>query len=88
MTYIVTFEIGSEENLKDIENLLKSYPGYCPIHKNCWAIASDKMPLDIHNELRKALASGDRLFVIRSGTQAAWSNSYGKQYDEWLKKNL
>jgi len=87
-TYIVTFETASQENLEKIEKLLKTYPGYCPIHKYCWAIFSDSKPIDIHNHLKQALGLNDRLFVIRSGTMAAWSNSYGEQHDEWLKKNL
>ena len=88
MTYIITFEIASKENLQKMENLLKTYSGFCPIHKYCWSIISEKKPTEIHNHLREALAPNDRLFVIRSGTEAAWSNAYSKKHDDWLKKNL
>jgi hypothetical protein len=32
--------------------------------------------------------SGARIFVVRSGTEAAWINTYGDKNSEWLKKYL
>jgi hypothetical protein len=86
--YIVTFEPLSEASCLKIKQQLKTYPHYCPIHKYCWAIMSDKKSKDIRDDLGKIVQPGERLFVIRSGTEAAWRNSYGEKNNEWLKKNL
>lgn len=67
---------------------MKTLGGYCPINTNCWAIISDKTPVEVHNSLKAALQPSDRLFVIRSGTAAAWSNAFGEVNSEWLKKHL
>ena len=87
-TYIVTFEVSSDETRQKLRSLLKAYGGYCPIHKYCWAIRTDKKAKEIRDNLSQALQSGDRIFVIRSGTEAAWRNSYGELNNTWLKEKL
>jgi len=86
-TYIVSFEVTNLNAAAFVE-ALKSYNGYCPISSVCWAIRTDKTAVQVRDHLRAFLAATDRLFVVRSGTEAAWNNSYGPKYDEWLKTNL
>lgn len=86
--YVVTFEaadVGVRQLLRD---RLKTYPRYCPIHKHCWAIMTDQKAVEVRDYLSALLGPKDRLFVVRSGTEAAWRNSYGPKNNEWLKKNL
>ena len=88
-TYIVTFEIASQDTITAIRDYLKTtYSTYCPIHKYCWAIITKHSAVEIRNDLSKLIQPSDRLFVIRSGTEAAWKNSYGEDHNKWLKKNL
>jgi hypothetical protein len=87
-TYIVTFEVNDASRKSALKEKLKQYDGFCPIHDNCWAILSDQTPAQIQEFLGKALASQDRIFVIRSGTHAAWRNTYGKKNSNWLKERL
>lgn len=87
-TYIVSFQLESQESLKELHKLLKSYAGYCPINDTLWAITSDKSALDIVNYLKSTLRVNDRLFLIRSGTEASWLNTYGEENTTWLKKYL
>jgi hypothetical protein len=49
---------------------------------------TDKKATEIRDSLGRVMQSGERVFVIRSGTEAAWRNSYGEKNNEWLKKNL
>ena len=89
-TYIVTFYVQS--SIRDaLIKKLKEYNGYCPIHNNCWAILSDKTPMDILNNLNESVSESGgmySIFVIKSSVNAAWINAYGEKHDEWLKKNL
>ena len=87
-TYIVTFEVNNATRQSALEKKLKEYESYCPIHNNCWAIISDETPLQILNFFDEVLSAPDRVFIIRSGTHAAWVNSYGTKHDEWLKDEL
>jgi len=86
--YVVTFETHSDESRERVRTQLKTYPHFCPIHKYCWAILTDKKAKDIRNDVAAKLDKGERLFVIRSGTEAAWRNTFGDKNSEWLKENL
>jgi len=87
-SYIVTFEVAKAEVKTALKDLLKSYGSYCPINETSWAIKTDKTATQVRDHLIPAIETGDRLFVIRSGTEAAWRNSYGDKFTDWLKKNL
>ncbi len=87
--YIVTFETESETSLQQVNKLLKtSYKFYCPIHEYCWAIKTDETAVQVRDKLMKLSTGAERVFVIRSGIEAAWLNSYGDKNNKWLQTNL
>jgi len=81
-TYIVSFDIDDAVRKAAFKEKLKSYATYCPINNHCWAIVTDKKAIEM------ALLATDRMFVIRSGTEAAWVNPFAEANTEWLKKYL
>ena len=87
-TYIVTFEVNDADRKNALKEKIQQYDGYCAIHDNCWAVLSDQTPSQIRDVLDVALASSDRIFVIRSGTYSAWRNTYGDKTSKWLKEKL
>ncbi|WP_155635533.1 hypothetical protein [Burkholderia territorii] len=84
----MSFEVAKEETRTKVREALKTFSGYCPINRTCWAILSDKKAAEVRDIVAEGLEAGDRIFVIRSGTAAAWKNSYGEKNTAWLKKNL
>jgi len=86
--YVVTFEVASPAIRQKLHDRLKTYRTRCPIHKHCWAIVTDQTAREIRDYLKQVLLPRDRLFVVRSGTEAAWRGSYGPTHDDWLKKYL
>ena len=86
--YIVTFETESTESRNQIVDTLKSYGTYCPVNLSCWAIKTDESATQIRDRLMQILDKNERAFVIRSGTEAAWFNSYGAKHDGWMKEHL
>ena len=86
--YIVTFQTDSEASRSRVVEVLQTYSSYCPIHSYCWAIKTEEKALQVCDKIKKLLASTERAFVVRSGTEAAWLNSYGEKHDNWLKENL
>ena len=88
-TYVITFDVAADRTRELIRDYLKStYSTYCPIHKYCWAIVTADPAVKIRDKLSGFLNADDRLFIVRSGTEAAWRNSYGEDHNKWLKKNL
>ena len=87
-TYIVSFDIDDAVRKAAFKEKLKSYATYCPINNHCWAIVTDKKAIEIRDFLKMALLATDRMFVIRSGTEAAWVNPFAEANTEWLKKYL
>lgn len=87
-TYIVSFEVGDLEKKETLKEKLRKYGIYCPIDDNCWAIVTDETPVQILNGLSEIVDTSDRIFVVRSGTYAAWQNAYGEKNTEWLKEHL
>lgn len=86
--YIVTFEVSDISRKSQLKEKLKQYDMYCPIHDNCWAIVTDQTAVQVREFVDAVLNSADRIFVIRSGSEAAWRNTYGDQNSNWLKKHL
>ena len=87
-TFIITFDVDDPARLLALKKRMQAYNGYCPIHKNCWAIVSKQTPAEIRDDLSRALSLDDRVFIIRSGVQAAWRNPYSNKNSEWLKERL
>lgn len=87
LCYIVSFDASPLTRPKLIERL-KAYGSFCPITEHTWAVLTDQSAPQVRDYLMEALSSADRLFVVRSGTEAGWRNSFGEKHDEWLKKYL
>lgn len=86
--YIVTFQTNSESSSDGVHKILMSYGNYCPIHDYCWAIQTYEKATQVRDKIQRVLKPDERVFVVRSGTEAAWFNSYGEKNNNWLKENL
>jgi len=86
--YVVTFEVKDQTKLASLKEGLKTYGSYCPIHENAWVILTPKTAAQVRDHLSTFINPTDRLFIVRSGVEAAWRNAYGEQHTDWLKKNL
>ena len=86
--YIVTFEVKDSAKLTSLKERLKSYSSYCPINASTWAIITNNTAVQIRDHLSSLMDINDRLFVVRSGAEAAWRNAYGQAHTDWLKKYL
>lgn len=83
--YIISFQTSLSDKT-ELENTIKSYGTWAKITPTTWAVVSDKTAKDIRDHILSNLTQGDRLMVVRSGTEAAWSNAIAS--NDWLKKNL
>lgn len=87
--YIISFEVATQTTRNALKEHIKAYSSnYCPINEQCWAILSDHSAVQVRDYLTQFISQTDRLFVVRSGTEAAWRNAYGGKHSDWLKKYL
>lgn len=87
--FVISYQIANPLNKLAFTGEIKlAYPAYCPIDDNCWAVLTDQTAVQVRDRLSPKLGTGDRMFVLRSGTEAAWINAYGQANTDWLKKNL
>ena len=86
--YIVAFEVSDASKKKRLKDRLKEYGTFCPINVNCWAIVTDEGASKIRDELLPLIPASDKIFVIKSGVEAAWRNVYGQKNSDWLKREL
>jgi hypothetical protein len=87
-TYVICFEIATPATKASVVDAIVAYGFYCPISETVWAVKTDKTAVSIRDSLGTLIGASDRLFVIRSGTEAAWKNSFGPKHDAWLKEHL
>lgn len=85
--HIVTFEPIGPGASEAIQQSLKELGFYCPIHAHCWAVVTEMTAAQLRDRLMQ-VSPASKMFVVRSGTEAAWSHSYGNKNSEWLKKYL
>ena len=85
-TYIITAEALKEATYQQLHKAVMKFGTWARITKSSWVVVSDKKPTVIRDELTLLLGPTDRLFVVRSGTAAAWRNVRCK--NEWLKEHL
>jgi len=86
--YIVTFEVVKATNKQKLKDELKAYGFYCPINDNCWAIVTEEKASQVRDKLMAHIPTSDKIFIIKSGIEAAWRNVYGKKNTDWLNERL
>ena len=85
--YLVSYDL--REPQRDYEKLyaaIKSYGTWAHINESLWAVVTTKSALEVRDHLLQYLNADDRLFVVKSGVEAAWRNTICKT--EWLKDHL
>jgi hypothetical protein len=84
--YIISYDVRVGGDYEPLYAAIKSYGTWAHITQSTWAIVTDTSPTAVRDRLAGLLSPQDRLFVIKSGTGAAWRNVMSNS--EWLKKYL
>jgi len=85
-TYIISYDLRNNRNYDRLYEAIKSYGTWAKITESTWAVKTDSSAVAVRDHLGSILDSDDRIFVIKSGVEAAWRNAIGK--NSWLKENL
>jgi len=84
--YIISYDLRKERNYDDLYRAIKSYGTWAHILESTWAVVTSKTAVQVRDHLASYIDQDDGLFVVRSGTEAAWRNVICR--NEWLKENL
>lgn len=85
-TYIVSYDMANGGEYQELFDEIKSYGYWAHINNSTFAIRTTQTAFEIRDHLFSFMPSGSRLFVIKSGHFAAWSNVICS--NEWLKNYL
>lgn len=86
-TYIISYDLKKPvQNYIELYGAIKSYGTWAQINESVWAVVTASSAVQIREKLLTYIDLDDRLFVIKSGREAAWLNSICK--DEWLTSYL
>lgn len=86
-TYIVTYDLRApNRNYEALYEAIKKYRGWAHINESVWAVVSEQSAVHVRDSLMRFMDQNDSIFVVKSGTEAAWRGVLCK--NEWLKENL
>lgn len=84
--YIISYDLVNQRNYEELWEAIKKYPGWAKITESTWAVKTEHSAKQIRDDLSQFLDQDDRVFVIKSGIEAAWRNCICR--NEWLQNNL
>lgn len=84
--YIISYDLRKNRNYEPLYEAIRSYPNSAKITESTWAIVTSNSAVQVRDRLMRIIDSDDRLFVVKSGVEAAWINVICD--NSWLKENL
>ena len=83
-SYLVVFE--SQSNAAHLIGMIKAFTGWGKITDTAWIVTTYSNATEVRDALLKVAAPTDRIFVVKSGALAAWSNVHAD--NDWIKRNI
>jgi hypothetical protein len=84
--YIISYDLVKARDYEALYKAIKDYGTWAHVHDSVWAVVTTSTAVEIRDYLQRYVDSDDRIFVIKSGSEAAWRGVLCK--NEWLKDNL
>lgn len=85
-TYVITYDLPEGSDYGPLYEAIKSYGTWAHITESTWAIVTSQPAGHVRDDLGSHVPAGGRLFVVRTGGQAAWRNVICT--NTWLKEKL
>ncbi len=87
-TFMVTYDlIRPGKDYSKLYDAIKSLGSWWHYLDSTWFFVSSSSAKEIRDELLRHVDGNDKILVLRSGKEAAWSGISNKGSD-WLKNNL
>lgn len=85
-SYLITYDLRNNKDYTSLHEAIKTHHKWGKVTESTWIVVSAKSAMQIRDDLFKVMDSDDRLFVLKSGVEAAWMNSICD--NDWLQENL
>ena len=82
-TYLISYDMALRGDYNTLYDAIQSYGAWARITDSTWAVLTEYSAPMIRDHLSEYLPDGSRLFVVRSGDEAAWQ--YVNCSNEWLE---
>jgi len=87
--YLIAYDLRGDADSSRYEALqeaIKAYGTWAHVTESCWIIVTEEKAKEVRDGLAQWVTPGDRLFVLKSASVAAWRNVICRS--EWLKENI
>lgn len=84
--YIISYDLRGDRDYDALYKAIKSYPQWAHITESTWAVETETTAVQVRDRLSATMDDDDRVFVVKSGTEAAWRNVICS--NTWLKEHL
>jgi hypothetical protein len=85
--YVVCYDLRAPgRNYQALHDRLRQYPQWAKVTESNWIVVTTWSAVQIRDDLMSHIDPNDRIFVIKSGVEAAWLNSICE--NDWLRTNL
>jgi hypothetical protein len=85
--YIISYDLRKPgRNYDSLYAAIKSYGTWAHINESVWAVVTTTSAVQIRDYLRNHMDENDRIFIVKSGVEAAWRHARCR--NEWLKEHL
>jgi hypothetical protein len=85
-TFIISYDLVKQRGYESLYNAIKAYGTWAHIHESVWAVVTNDSAESVCNNLLTHVDADDRLFVVKSGREAAWRGVLCAS--KWLQDNL
>jgi hypothetical protein len=87
-TFFITYDLigGDSSDYEELYKAIKAYGTWARVTESTWAVVTDEDASTVRSDLMQHMHEDDRLFVLKSGSAAAWHNVRCRT--AWLKKWL
>lgn len=87
-SYIISYDLkdATPTQYEQVAEKIKSIGAWAKVLESTWVVISSETAVQIRDQILSILKNGDRLLVVESKGQAAWSNVICT--NQWLVDNI
>ena len=88
-TYLIGYDLTAkaEGAYDELEEAVKQLGRWWHHLDSTWIVVTDKSTKEVRNALKPHLKSNDKLLVVKSGVEGAWTG-FSDRASIWLKEHL
>lgn len=87
LSHMISYDLIKRKSYPELIEALEQY-SYWHCLGSTWIIKTDKSAFEVATELLQHIDDDDKLIVVTLTGQAAWTQSFEKECQDWLNNNL